>query len=76
METVTDPDDVKVLKGLIEDHKKYTGSTPASEILGDWDVALKKFKKIMPRDYRRVLAERKHRVEESSERELEAANNG
>nr|ADI17873.1 glutamate synthase domain 2 [uncultured Chloroflexi bacterium HF0200_06I16] len=76
METVTDPDDIKVLKGLIEDHKKYTGSTPASEILRDWDVALKKFKKIMPRDYRRVLEERKRRLEDGSERELEVANNG
>ena len=74
MEAVVDPDDIKVLKGLIEDHKKYTGSTPASDILADWDVALKKFKKIMPRDYRRVLEERK--VEEGSGRQLEAANNG
>ena len=74
MEAVVDPDDIKVLKGLIEDHKKYTGSTPASDILADWDVALKKFKKVMPRDYRRVLEERK--VEEGSGRQLEAANNG
>ena len=76
METVTESDDIKILKGLIEDHKKYTGSTPATEILEDWDVALKKFKKIMPRDYRRVLEERKRRVEEGTGRELEAANNG
>ena len=40
------------------------------------NFALKKFKKIMPRDYRRVLEERKLRVEEGSDRELEAANNG
>ena len=76
METVTESDDIKILKGLIEDHKKYTGSTPATKILEDWDVALKKFKKVMPRDYRRVLEERKRRVEEGTGRELEAANNG
>ena len=76
METVTESDDIKILKGLIEDHKKYTGSTPATKILEDWDVALKKFKKVMPRDYRRVLEERKRRVEEGTGRELESANNG
>ena len=76
MESVTDPEDTKILKGLIEEHKKYTGSTPASEILGNWDVALKKFKKVMPRDYRRVLEERKRKVGEGAGRELEAVNNG
>jgi glutamate synthase domain-containing protein 2/glutamate synthase domain-containing protein 1/glutamate synthase domain-containing protein 3 len=76
MEAVTDPEDIALLKGLIEDHKKYTGSTPATEILGDWDAALKRFKKIMPRDYRRVLDEQKRRAEEGTERELEAVGNG
>jgi glutamate synthase domain-containing protein 3 len=76
MEAVTDPEDIGILKGLIEDHKKYTGSAPATEILADWDAALKRFKKIMPRDYRRVLEERKRRAEEGTERELEAVGNG
>ena len=76
MEKVTDPEDIAILKGLIEDHKKYTGSAPATEILADWDAALKRFKKIMPRDYRRVLEERKRRGGEGTERELEAVGNG
>jgi len=76
MEAVTDPEDISLLKGLIEDHKKYTHSTPATEILADWSAALKRFKKIMPRDYRRILEERKRRVEEGTERELEAVGNG
>ncbi|MCI0811291.1 MAG: glutamate synthase large subunit, partial [Chloroflexi bacterium] len=76
LEPVKDPEDIAILKGLIEDHKKYTGSTPAAEILADWDAALKRFKKIMPRDYRRVLEERARRAEEGTERELEAVGNG
>ena len=32
METVTDPEDIALLKGLIEDHKKYTGSASATEL--------------------------------------------
>jgi len=75
LESVTDPEDIATLKGLIEDHKKYTGSTPAAAILADWDAALKWFKKIMPRDYRRVLEERR-RNGEGTERELEAVGNG
>ena len=76
MEQVTDLEDIAILKGLIEDHKEYTGSTPATEILADWDAALKRFKKIMPRDYHRVLEERKRRDGEGTERELEAVGNG
>ena len=75
LESVTDPEDMATLKKLIENHKKYTGSTPATEILADWDAALKRFKKIMPRDYRRVLEERKLNGE-GTERELEAVGNG
>ena len=76
LEPVKDPEDVAILKGLIEDHKMYTGSTPAGEILADWDAALKRFKKIMPRDYRRVLEERKRRDGEGTERKLEAVGHG
>ena len=76
LEPVKDPEDIAVLKGLIEDHEKFTGSVPAAKILADWDAALKRFKKIMPRDYRRVLAERKRRAGEGTERELEAVGNG
>ncbi|MEE8465938.1 MAG: glutamate synthase-related protein, partial [Dehalococcoidia bacterium] len=76
LEPVKDPEDIAILKGLIEDHKKYTGSIPAAKILADWDSALKRFKKIMPRDYRRVLEERKRRDGEGTERELEAVGNG
>jgi len=76
LEPVQDPEDIAILKGLIEDHHKFTGSTPAANILADWDAALKRFKKIMPRDYRRVLEERKNRTGEGTERELEAVGNG
>ena len=76
MELVSDPEDIAVLKDLIEDHKKYTGSTPATKILADWDASLKRFKKIMPRDYRRVLEERKLRASEKEAQELESVSNG
>ncbi len=74
LEPVVDRDDIITLKGLIEEHHGHTGSAPAARILADWDSSLPKFKKIMPRDYRRVLEERRKRSLE--DRELEAATHG
>ncbi|MDA0735196.1 MAG: glutamate synthase large subunit [Chloroflexi bacterium] len=59
LETVTQSEDISMLHNMIEYHLSFTGSGPAGEILENWDVALPKFKKIMPRDYRRVLDEHK-----------------
>ncbi len=74
LEAVTNRDDKITLKELIEQHFNHTGSAPAAKILADWDSALPKFKKIMPRDYRRVLEERRRRGLE--DRELEAVAHG
>ena len=74
LEEVVEDEDVATLKSLIEEHYRFTGSAPAAKILGNWDSALSKFKKIMPRDYRRVLEERRSRGAEA--RELEAVTNG
>ena len=46
------------MKALIENHLKWTGSSVAVKVLADWDVAIHQFKKVMPRDYARVLRER------------------
>jgi glutamate synthase domain-containing protein 3 len=35
-----------------------TGSLPARNILASWQQRRQRFVKVMPRDYRRVLAER------------------
>ena len=74
MEPVVEDEDIATLKGLIEEHYKHTGSGPAGRILAEWSSALSKFKKIMPRDYRRVLEERKNR--DLAARELEAVAHG
>ncbi|UBV42850.1 glutamate synthase subunit alpha [Deinococcus taeanensis] len=46
------------LRRLLESHHKWTGSQRASELLDDWDAALKKFVKVFPREYQRALRER------------------
>jgi glutamate synthase (NADPH) large chain len=49
--------DEAILKGLIERHFKYTGSTRARNLLDDWANARSKFVKVFPTEYKRALAE-------------------
>ena len=58
LEPVAAQDDVAGLRRLLEDHVRYTGSATAKRVLGDWDSMLPRFVKVMPREYKRALAER------------------
>ena len=49
--------DEAILKGLIERHFKYTGSTRARNLLDDWTNARGKFVKVFPTEYKRALGE-------------------
>ncbi len=48
--------DAAALRGLVERHHAETGSVVAARLLADWDAALPRFARVMPHDYRRVLA--------------------
>jgi len=54
------------LRSLLEDHLRYTGSSNAERVLANWDEMLPKFVKVMPRDFKRVLAERGLREQEET----------
>ena len=41
---------------MIERHRELTGSTVAEQILLGWSTEAPHFRKVMPKDYRRVLA--------------------
>ena len=47
--------DAERLRVLVERHKLHTGSARAAELLDNWDAALGRFVKVMPRDYARAL---------------------
>jgi glutamate synthase (NADPH/NADH) large chain len=49
--------DTERLKLLIGRHARFTGSTVAARILGEWNSYCPKFRKVMPVEYRRALAE-------------------
>ncbi|WP_447601959.1 glutamate synthase large subunit [Nitrospira sp. Nam80] len=59
LEKVTTTEDKQLLHDMITKHFMYTGSRKAKEVLDGWEAMLQKFVKVMPVDYKRVLAERK-----------------
>ncbi len=50
-------EDMKELRELIMNHYKYTKSSLANEIINNWDEYLKKFIKVIPYEYKKVLEE-------------------
>ena len=57
LEPLENSADIAELKYLVENHRRYTGSTVAEAILADWGMCLKHFVKVMPTDYKRALRE-------------------
>jgi glutamate synthase (NADPH) large chain len=48
-----------LLLELLKNHFNYTKSTVAKFIIGDFENQLKNFVKVFPRDYKKVLKEKK-----------------
>ena len=48
--------DVSWLVTAVFRHQNETGSEVASRILSDWQYTVRQFVKVMPKDYKRVLA--------------------
>lgn len=68
LSAVTDPTEIAFLRGLIEDHRHYTGSEVADHVLGDFNRILPRFVKVLPHDYKKVL-------EKEAQKKLEAQKN-
>jgi glutamate synthase (NADPH/NADH) large chain len=49
--------DAQRLYRLISNHVRYTGSVRGAEIIANWKYYCAKFRKVMPVEYRRALAE-------------------
>jgi glutamate synthase (ferredoxin) len=56
-----DESDEELLKRLLQDHHRWTGSKRARELLDTWTESRKKFVKVFPNEYKRALLERKQR---------------
>jgi glutamate synthase (ferredoxin) len=53
---IEEQEDIDALQGLIKRHAELTGSTVAARILSAWPTQLPKFVRVIPKDYKRVLA--------------------
>jgi glutamate synthase (NADPH/NADH) large chain len=49
--------DEAIVKGLLNNHARYTGSAQAAQILEHWGESRQKFVKVFPNEYRRALGE-------------------
>ncbi|MBM4214078.1 MAG: glutamate synthase subunit alpha, partial [Gammaproteobacteria bacterium] len=56
VERVEDASEAEALRSLVARHIEATGSTHAQRILDAWEVQLPKFVRVIPKDYKRVLA--------------------
>jgi glutamate synthase (ferredoxin) len=55
LDYLTETEDEMLIKTMIKEHLKYTGSERAAEILNNWQKSKKKFIRIMPKDYQRMI---------------------
>jgi glutamate synthase domain-containing protein 3 len=56
-------EDATIVQALIKEHVMRTGSLVGRNLLASWERAQARFVKVMPRDYKRALAERAEREE-------------
>ncbi|NMM11801.1 MAG: glutamate synthase subunit alpha [Polaromonas sp.] len=57
----TGESDEELLKRLLQEHNRWTGSKRARELLDHWNESRLKFVKVFPNEYKRALIERKER---------------
>jgi glutamate synthase domain-containing protein 3 len=68
LDAVETDEDVETIKTMLSKHAEVTHSTVAQKILDDWKNYQSRFIKVMPTDYKRVLAAiEKARAEGTSE---------
>jgi glutamate synthase (ferredoxin) len=56
IEKLESPAEIAEVRGMIERHRAYTRSARAGQVLDAWDRMVPRFVKVMPKDYKRVLA--------------------
>ncbi|HXR91639.1 MAG TPA: glutamate synthase-related protein, partial [Steroidobacteraceae bacterium] len=55
IESLTDPDEVKKVRTMVERHRELTGSARALYVLERWDAMVARFVRIIPRDFKRAV---------------------
>ncbi|HXS22623.1 MAG TPA: hypothetical protein VN719_00195, partial [Gemmatimonadales bacterium] len=55
IESLTDPDEVKKVRTMVERHRELTGSARAQYVLEHWEDLVARFVRIIPRDFKRAV---------------------
>jgi glutamate synthase (ferredoxin) len=55
-EKLTEPLEINRVKALIEKHLTWTDSSRAKQVLANWEASVQRFVKVIPKDYKRMLA--------------------
>lgn len=55
LEPLVEEEDINELQNMLIRHMEYTQSDMAKKILQSWDIAVEKFVKVIPKDYKRML---------------------
>ena len=58
-------DDINFVREMIENHRQYTGSTVAEEILHSWSITSSYFVKVMPQEYKQALLKSSEKLKEA-----------
>jgi len=56
VEKLENPAEIAAVRQLVQNHLNYTKSTRAKQLLDQWDLTVPKFVKVLPKDYKRMLA--------------------
>jgi glutamate synthase domain-containing protein 3 len=67
LEPVTDAEELDFLRVAIMKHLTYTGSMHAEGLLSNFDIVRRHMVKVMPREYKRALAEQAKRLSQEQE---------
>ena len=55
-EELADPAEIARVRKLVEQHLRWTDSERAREVLDNWEANVKRFVKVIPKDFKRMLA--------------------
>jgi glutamate synthase domain-containing protein 3 len=59
VEDLKEPEDLAQVKQLLEEHVHRTASVRATAILASWPMSARRMRKVIPTEYRKVLAANK-----------------
>ncbi|MBV9881326.1 MAG: glutamate synthase subunit alpha, partial [Gemmatirosa sp.] len=68
LEAVTEKSDLALLRSLVRQHARLTGSLRARRLLQDWEGAASRFVRVMPVEYRRALEQRERQTLQTTRR--------